>query len=92
MSRLPWLLMALFPVALTWAPASAQPAATGGRVVATSRSVAFEYADRPNLTFGVDGDTHLVFVTEPLAQRVAVLDRFLGQQVAAVPAVSGRAV
>jgi hypothetical protein len=77
MSRLPLLLMALFPVALTWAPASAQPAetaATGGRVVVSPRSVAFEYADRPSLTFGVDGDTHLVFVTEPLAQRVAVLD------------------
>ena len=92
MFRLSLLAIALLLVAPTGVPASAQQAetaTTGGRVDVSPRSVAFEYADRPNLTFGVDGDTRLVFVTEPLARRIAVLDRFLGQQVAEVPAPPG---
>ncbi len=92
MFRLSLLAIALLLVALTGVPASAQQAetaTTGGRVVVSPRPVAFEYADRPNLTFGVDGDTRLVFVTEPLARRIAVLDRFLGQAVAEVPAPPG---
>jgi len=58
----------------------------GHRIVINSRSAAFEFADQNQLTFGVDGDSRLIFLTEPLAQRIAVLDRFTGQEIGQVPA------
>jgi hypothetical protein len=62
---------------------------SGGRVALSSRSLSYEYGDRQQLTSGVDGDSQLVFVAEPLSQRIAVLDRFLGTEVAQVPAPPG---
>ena len=59
------------------------------RVVINSQAVAFEYADRSHLTTAAAGDTSLVFVAEPLNQRIAVLDRFTGTEVAQVPAPIG---
>jgi hypothetical protein len=73
---------------LTHSTASAQQtetSASGRRVTLSSRSLAFEYADRENLVFGVDGDTHLVFVSEPLQRRIVVLDRITGVEVGQVP-------
>jgi hypothetical protein len=52
-------------------------------------AVAYEYAQRTSLIHGVAGDERLVFVTEPLASRVVVLDRFTGQEVATLPAPAG---
>jgi hypothetical protein len=60
-------------------------AAPGRRVALAPRSVSYGYADRDNLVFGVAGDTHLVFVSEPLTRRIAVLDRFTGAEVGQVP-------
>jgi hypothetical protein len=58
----------------------------GHRLVINSNSVAFAYADRSHLTTAAAGDTNLVFVAEPLKQRIAVLDRFTGFEVGQVPA------
>jgi hypothetical protein len=61
----------------------------GHRVDINPHSLAYEYAGLNQLTFGVDGDSRLIFVTEPLAQRIAVLDRFTGHEVGQVPAPTG---
>lgn len=52
-------------------------------------SLAYDFAERDGLTFGVAGDRRLVFVTEPLARRVVVLDRFTGDQIADLPPPPG---
>jgi hypothetical protein len=69
---------------LTSAPAQQLPrldvVLPGHRLVINSSSVAFEYADRSHLTTAAAGDTNLVFVAEPLNQRIAVLDRFTGSK------------
>ena len=78
---------------LTSAPAQQLPrldvVLPGHRLVINSSSVAFEYADRSHLTTAAAGDTNLVFVAEPLNQRIAVLDRFTGFEVGQVPAPPG---
>ena len=78
---------------LTSAPAQQVPqldaVLPGHRLVINSSSVAFEYADRSHLTTAAAGDTNLVFVAEPLNQRIAVLDRFTGFEVGQVPAPLG---
>jgi hypothetical protein len=78
---------------LTSTPAQQLPrldaALPGHRLVINSISVAFEYADRSQLTTAAAGDTNLVFVAEPLNQRIAVLDRFTGFEVGQVPAPPG---
>jgi hypothetical protein len=78
---------------LTSAPAQQLPRSDvvlpGHRLVINSSSVAFEYADRSHLTTAAAGDTNLVFVAEPLNQRIAVLDRFTGYEVGQVPAPLG---
>ena len=51
--------------------------------------LAFDYAHRPNLIHGVAGDEQLVFSTEPLNGRVAVLDRFNSDEQAVLPPPSG---
>jgi hypothetical protein len=61
----------------------------GHRIVINSSGVAFEYADRTHLTTAAAGDSGLIFVTEPLDQRIAVLDRFTGSEVGQVPAPLG---
>jgi hypothetical protein len=61
----------------------------GHRAVINTRSISFEYADRSHLITAAAGDTQLVFVAEPLNQRIAVLDRFSGAEVAQVPAPPG---
>jgi len=61
----------------------------GHRFVINDRSLSYEFADVNQLTFGVDGDARLIFVTEPAAQRVAVLDRFTGSELGQVPAPPG---
>ena len=61
----------------------------GHRTVINNRSISFEYADRSHLITAAAGDTQLVFVAEPLNQRIAVLDRFSGAEVAQVPAPPG---
>ena len=60
-----------------------------GRLVINSRAIAIEYADRSHLITAAAGDTQIVFVTEPLNQRLAVLDRFSGSEVGQVPAPPG---
>jgi hypothetical protein len=78
---------------LTSAPAQQLPrldvVLPGHRLVINSSSVAFEYADRSHLTTAAAGDTNLVFVAEPLNQRIAVLGRFTGFEVGQVPAPLG---
>ena len=78
---------------LTSAPAQQLPRSDvvlpGHRLVINSSSVAFEYADRSHLATAAAGDTNLVFVAEPLNQRIAVLDRFTGSEVGQVPAPPG---
>ena len=61
----------------------------GQRLVINSRAIAFESADRSHLITAAAGDTQIVFVTEPLNQRLAVLDRFSGSEVGQVPAPPG---
>jgi len=61
----------------------------GHRLVVNSSAVAFEYADRSHLITAAAGDTTLVFVTEPLNQQIAVLDRFTGTEVGQVSAPLG---
>jgi hypothetical protein len=46
-------------------------------------------AERDNLPHGVAGDADVIFVTEPLNQRVAVLDRFSGDEIGELPAPPG---
>jgi len=61
----------------------------GMRTERTSRAVSYEAAHRDNLIHGIAGDEALIFVTEPLAKQVAVLDRFTGKQVASLPHPEG---
>jgi hypothetical protein len=72
------LLAALAALALL-APASAQ-AHVKPRVHARA------LAQRPALIHGIAGDARHVFVTEPLAHEVDVLDRHSGRQIATIPA------
>lgn len=58
-------------------------------VVVGPRALAFEYADRSKLITAAAGDTQFVFVTEPLSQRIAVLNRFTGEEVGQVPPPPG---
>jgi hypothetical protein len=46
-------------------------------------------AERDNLPHGIAGDKRLVFVTEPLHGRVAVLDRATGEEIDELPAPPG---
>lgn len=46
-------------------------------------------AQRASLPHGVAGDERLVFVTEPLNGRVAVIDRATGNEIAELPAPAG---
>lgn len=68
-------------------PTAASPGALRAEV--GHDAVAYDYAARNDLVHGVAGDQRLVFVTEPLASRVVVLDRFTGEQVGTVPAPAG---
>ena len=79
----------LFTSALAQAVPQLDVVSSGHRVVINSVAVAFEYADRSNLTSAAAGDKSVVFVAEPLNQRIAVLDRFTGNQVGQVPAPPG---
>lgn len=46
-------------------------------------------AERNNLPHGVAGDADVIFLTEPLNQRVAVLDRTTGDEIGQLPAPPG---
>ena len=46
-------------------------------------------AERSNLPHGIAGDRRLVFVAEPLNGRVAVLDRFSGEEIGELPPPGG---
>jgi hypothetical protein len=46
-------------------------------------------AERDNLPHGIAGDQRLVFVAEPLHGRVAVLDRFSGEEIGELPPPPG---
>lgn len=59
--------------------------AEGLRVAVTPRAIAYDYAARDNLITAAAGDTELVFVAEPLAHRIAVLDRVTGVEIGFVP-------
>jgi len=61
----------------------------GQRLVINSRAIAFEYADRSHLITAAAGDTQIVFVTEPLNQRLAVLDASLAARSAKCPRLQG---
>lgn len=56
------------------------------RVVVSPRAIAYDYAHLDDLITAAAGDEQLVFVAEPLAQRVVVLDRITGDQLGEVPA------
>ena len=58
-------------------------------IQATSDAVAYDYAKRSELPHGIDGDSRSVFVTEPFAGRVVVLDRVFGVQRATLPPPPG---
>jgi hypothetical protein len=60
--------------------------AHGHRVQITPTALSYDWAKRPNNPINVDGDQHYVFVTEALAGRIAVLDRFTSQEIATLPA------
>src|SRR5688572_7672515 len=60
------ILAALLPI--QWAP-EAEPATVS------------ILAERANLPHGIAGDRRLVFVAEPINRRVAVLDRFSGEEI-----------
>jgi hypothetical protein len=62
---------------------------SGHRLVVNPSAVAFDYADRSHLVTAAAGDARLVFVTEPLNQRLAVLYRFTGNEVGQVPGPPG---
>src|SRR5829696_6690959 len=53
--------------------------------VGTATSVAQEFARRDNLPHGLAADRDLVFVSEPLHGRVAVLSRLTGHEIAVLP-------
>ncbi|RZL36111.1 MAG: PEP-CTERM sorting domain-containing protein [Rubrivivax sp.] len=52
-------------------------------------SLAYAYARRDTLVSAAAGDSELVFVTQPLAASVAVLDRFTGRQLGELPPPPG---
>ena len=54
------------------------------RVEARANAVAYDFTQRTNLIHGISGDSRLVFVSEAMAGRVIVLDRFTGAEVAQV--------
>lgn len=56
---------------------------------ASRQAIGYDYAERVNMPHGVTGDTRLIFVTEPLNSRVAVLSRVTGQEVASLPQPPG---
>jgi hypothetical protein len=47
--------------------------------------IAFRFAERQDLPHGLAGNEHLLFVTEPFRQRVAVVDRLSGAEIAELP-------
>lgn len=53
------------------------------------RGQALAYARRDTLVSAAAGDSRLVFVTQPLAASVAVLDRFTGRQLGELPPPPG---
>lgn len=55
------------------------------RSEANRHAIATELFGRDHLIHGIAGDSRLVFVTEPLYGRVAVHDRYTGQEIALVP-------
>jgi hypothetical protein len=88
-------LISILAVTTVFTPIEAQQlpqldvALPGHRLVVNSSAVAFDYAERSHVVTAAAGDTRLVFVAEPLNQRIAVLDRFTGNEVGQVPAPSG---
>lgn len=50
---------------------------------------AYSFAERDALPHGIGGDERFVFVTEPLAGRVVVLNRLTGKEVALLPPPPG---
>src|SRR5262245_38538507 len=46
-------------------------------------------AERNNLPHGIAGDSEVVFIAEPLNGRVAVVDRFTGDEIGELPAPPG---
>jgi hypothetical protein len=80
-------LVSILAVTTVFTPIEAQQlsqldvALPGHRLVVNSSAVAFDYAERSHLVTAAAGDARLVFVVEPLNQRIAVLDRFTGKEV-----------
>jgi hypothetical protein len=64
-------------------------AAEALRVEVSRTALAYDYAHRDNLITAAAGNSEVVFVAEPLAQRVAVLDRITGEQIGELPAPPG---
>lgn len=56
------------------------------RVVVGRGGIAYDFAHSDTLTSVAAGDSRFVFVTQPLGQSVAILDRFSGRQVGQLPA------
>ncbi|MDP3274205.1 MAG: hypothetical protein Q8Q09_03360 [Deltaproteobacteria bacterium] len=86
--------LAVIAAASGCAPANVDPEQVGTsvealRVEVGRRAVAYDYGSRNTLTHGIAGDERLVFVTEPLASRVVVLDRITGSEIAVLPAPAG---
>jgi hypothetical protein len=52
-------------------------------------AIGTDFAQIEELPHGIDGDSKIVFVAEPLHGRVAVLDRFTGQELGSIPAPPG---
>src|SRR5262245_14775196 len=63
------------------------PAAAGSELASTrsARVSAAPFATTSDLNFGVAGDASFVFVTQPLARRVLVLDRASGRTLGQLP-------
>jgi hypothetical protein len=69
---------------------SAAPAAWMGKAASADEvGSAMVLAERDNLPHGIAGDKDLLFVTEPLNGRVAVVDRFTGEEIGELPAPPG---
>jgi hypothetical protein len=59
------------------------------RIALGPRGIATDFSTQSEFTFGVAGDTRVVFVTKPLDKKITVLDRFTGKFIADIPGPPG---
>jgi hypothetical protein len=80
----------LFVIALVGGTIVASlPSFTHRAAQADEPALARVIAERANLPHGIAGDKDVLFVTEPLNGRVAVIDRFTGEEIGELPAPPG---